>query len=347
MSGRLEPDAGQAFEGSVAFYCVTDTHHFVGAVALLNSLRLAGHREPFVVLDCGLEDAQREQLAAHATIVSDRSGLPPMLLKAAAPLMRPAGVMAILDADVLVTRNLSPLLNAAAAGRIVAFANDNSDRFFEEWAALGLGQPRRQPYVASGHLFVSGQRGVAFLELFHEAQQRIDLRETLLANDELTVRSTPADAFHYPDMDVLNAVLATAIDADRLIAVDHALAPHAPFRNVTLEDSMTPRCRNADGTEPFVLHHVLRKPWLAPTKSNVYSRLLTRVLLGPDVELRLRPNELPLRLRTGRRALVDRLRADVQAAAHAHLRGRLGLRPRLAAWRGAHRAESPDPARAA
>ena len=39
---------------TAAFYVVTGSDFFPGAVALLNSLRLQGHREPVFVLDCGM-----------------------------------------------------------------------------------------------------------------------------------------------------------------------------------------------------------------------------------------------------------------------------------------------------
>ena len=37
-----------------AFYCVADERYFLGAVGMLNSLRLLGHAEPIYVLDCGV-----------------------------------------------------------------------------------------------------------------------------------------------------------------------------------------------------------------------------------------------------------------------------------------------------
>ena len=45
-----------------AFYCVADERYFLGAVGLVNSLRLVGHDEPIYLLDCGLTDDQRELL---------------------------------------------------------------------------------------------------------------------------------------------------------------------------------------------------------------------------------------------------------------------------------------------
>ena len=52
-----------------AFYCVSDERYFLGAVGLINSLRLVGHTEPIYLLDCGLTEAQRELLAAEVELV--------------------------------------------------------------------------------------------------------------------------------------------------------------------------------------------------------------------------------------------------------------------------------------
>jgi hypothetical protein len=323
---------------SGAFFCVSDADHFIGVVALLNSLRLVGHTEPLVVVDCGLDEWQRERLDGFATLVVPEEKLAPMLLKAAGPLAYPAEVMVVLDADVIVTRPLHSLM-VAAKDRLVAFANDNPNRFFPEWGHLfGDSEPRRRPYVASGHLFVSRKLGERFFPLFHEAQRRLDVQRTLLANCDLITKVTPDDPFYYPDMDALNALLATSMSQDEVLVLDYRLAPHAPFPELSLVDSNRLTCRYEDGTEPLVLHHVLAKPWLKRTKRNPYSLLLPRLLLGDDVPLRLDPQSVPRRLRTGNLAEVARLRSDVQASLRHYVRGRLGIRPRVAAWRE-HRRE--------
>jgi hypothetical protein len=314
-----------------AFYCTTDARHYLGAVGLLNSLRLVGHREPFVVCDCGLTQVQREELAPHAEVIAAPEGIAPMMLKPVAPLARPADVMVILDADVIVTRSLAPFIEMAASGKIVAFANDNPHRHFPEWGELlEIAAPRRQTYVASGHLFVDSGLGRTLLERFVACQARIDVTGTLLSRG-----STPANPFHYPDMDVLNAVLASEFAPEDLVAADYRLAPHAPFAGVRLVDPSRLRCTYRDGTEPYVLHHVLRKPWLARTARNIYSLLLPRLLLGEDVQLRIARADVPLRLRTGRLARADRRLSDLQAAASPYVRGNLGIRPRLEDWRAA------------
>ncbi len=60
----------------MAFYCVADRRYFLGAVALLNSLRRVGHHEPFYLVDAGLTEDQRRLLDSHAELLaapSDRS----------------------------------------------------------------------------------------------------------------------------------------------------------------------------------------------------------------------------------------------------------------------------------
>ncbi len=60
-------------------------------------------------------------------------------------------------------------------------------------------------------------------------------------------------------------------------------------------DEATLRCSYQDGDESFALHHIADKPWIAATRWNLYSLLLARLLLGEDVALRLRRDEVPLR----------------------------------------------------
>ncbi len=103
----------------LAFYTVCDHRHFVGAVALVNSLRLVGHDEPIRLLDCGLTAGQRELLGREVTLVPAPDDRPPYLLKPAAPLAQPAEVMALLDADMLVTRRFDELVESARGGKLV------------------------------------------------------------------------------------------------------------------------------------------------------------------------------------------------------------------------------------
>ena len=138
---------------------------------------------------------------------------------------------------------------------------------------------------------------------------------------------------------MFNATMAACLQPDEIVTVEHRLAPHPPFAGLHLLDKDRLLCQYPDGTRPFLLHHVLAKPWLKATRSNVYSLLLSRLLLAPDVALRLEPRQLPLRLREGCLAAGDRSRANMQAFLHGHVRkqfGRLGIRTRLAALRRRH-----------
>ena len=59
---------GQGRPMNAAFYCVADERYFLGAVGLINSLRLVGHDEPIHLLDCGLRarPARAARLRGHA-----------------------------------------------------------------------------------------------------------------------------------------------------------------------------------------------------------------------------------------------------------------------------------------
>jgi len=291
-----------------AFYCASSALYFPGAAAMINSLRLQGHDDPVFVLDCGLDAAQRGLLDGHAKLVPMPAEVPPYLLKTVAPIANPARTMVLIDADMIVTRSLGPLLDAAAAGGVVAFEND-MDRFVPEWGAeLDLGVAERRPYVSSGFVALCGERGAEVLRLWDDRQQRVDFSRSCFADPD------PAYPLLYLDQDVLNAVIATRVAADELHAVEGRLSANPPFDGLRVTDAERLRCAFRDGAEPYLLHHFDRKPWVARLRSNVYSRLLTRLLLGADVPIRLSPSQLPPRLRTGAAADAARLGTDVLMA---------------------------------
>jgi hypothetical protein len=305
-----------------AIYCVTDSRYFLGAVGMLNSLRLLGHREPLYVLDCGLTTEQRELLLPHATLVPAPSEAPPWLLKTVAPLRHPAEVMVLIDADIVVTRPLTELIERASGSRVIGFEND-TDRFVPEWGELlGLGEVRRQPYLSSGLVFLGQPIGEEVLRLMGELQERVDFDRTFWR------QNVPDYPFLYGDQDVLNAILASRVERDRVVALPNHLAPNPPFRGVRVADEATLRCSNGDGTEPYALHNFYRKPWLVRTRSNPYSRFLTRLLLGPDVPLRLDRHQLPLRLRTGAAASLAQSTVDVLVGVPAYVHRRIRPGPR-------------------
>lgn len=291
---------------AAAFYCVADDRFFLGAVGLVNSLRLVGHDEPVYLLDCGLTPEQRERLAAEVTIVPAPGKAPPWLLKTVAPLRHRVEVAVLIDADMIVTRSLAGLIDTASEGRVVAF-RDRQQRFFAQWGELlDLGPTHSGPYVSSGLVILGDPPGRRLLELLDDRQQRVDL--------ELGVygAKAPGYPFTYPEQDVLNAILCSRVEPGRLVALDNRLAPNPPYRGLRLLDAGALRCAYRDGTEPYVVHQYMRKPWLEPTYHGVYSRLLARVLLGEDVAIAIAPGEVPRRMRGGLRARGERALVNVK-----------------------------------
>ena len=315
MAGGLKPSPG------AAYYTVADAAHFPGAVALLNSLRLLGEEAPFFVVDCGLNESQRTRLSRHATLVPSRRDLHPWMQKTMGPLAHPAEMMILLDADVIVTKRLTPLLEEASRGRILVFENDH-ERFFPEWASLGFGDPQPRPYVNAGYLILSFETASEFLPLHVDALERLDPAETMFGG------ASPSSPFFFGDQEILNALLSVRFDG-RVTRLEHRLAPFPPFPGLRIVDLQRLRCEYSDGTSPFFLHHVLRKPWLAALKPNVYSQLFARLVSAPDVRLPLGPGDVPPRLRGGRLSHVDRWQASLQSELHSRLRGRLGIHPAL------------------
>ena len=217
----------------------------------------------------------------------------------------PAEVMILIDADMIVTRSLAELIAEAAADRVIAFRNDRP-RFVAQWGELlELGTATPRPYVSSGLVVLGGETGSEVLRLLDDRQRRVDMDRTLFGRNEADY------PFLYPEQDVLNAILCTRVDADRVDALENRLAPNPPFAGLRLADEATLRCEYADGTQPYVLHHFHRKPWLAPMYHGLFSRLLARLLLGPDVALRPPADQVPLRMRRGPIARVERARVDV------------------------------------
>lgn len=316
---------------SAAFYGVVDARHFLGAVALVNSLRLAGHGEPIHLLDCGLEPWQADVLAREAAVHPwARADTPPHLLKLELPLDWPADVMLLLDADVVAVRSLEPLLAAAGDGAICAFA-DGVNRFHPEWGKLlGLGVLRPGRYVNAGILALPRAGGLEVLQRVHAGLSQVDPVRTTVA------AGRPQDPFYYLDQDVLNAVLVSDANPCGIEVLPGRDAPHPPFAGLSAPRNDPLAVRYADGSVPFVLHHVGRKPWLRPTFASSYTRLLSRLLLSPDVPIRIEPSQVPLRLRRGLLAALDRKRSAVFAAVYSQ-RGRLGVRRRLADQRLARR----------
>ncbi len=289
---------------ATAFYCVSSDLYFPGSVALINSLRLVGHTEPIYLLDCGLSASHRELLQGEVEVIEGSADTAPHLLKTEAPSLHPAQTMVLIDVDMVATRRLDPLIEKAAAGRVVA-VKDNLDRHVPEWGELlGLGAIDRRPYVSSGLVVLGGGIGAEVLALWHEHRHRVDFEQSWFRRD---VSEYP---FRFIDQDVLNAVICARVPADKLIVESARIAPHQPYRGLRIVDEATLACAYADGSAPQVLHQYLGKPWLEPMYHGIYSRLLTRLWLDDDVAIKLPQHEVPATMRRGTLALLRRKRAD-------------------------------------
>ena len=80
---------------------------------------------------------------------------------------------------------------------------------------------------------------------------------------------------------MLNAILCTRPQADRLETLDQRLAPVPPFRGLRPHAGSGLRCVDRDGIEPYVIHQFVRKPWIEPMYHGIYSELLRRAWLEP------------------------------------------------------------------
>ena len=299
-----------------AFYCVSDERYFLGAVGLINSLRLVGHTEPIYLLDCGLTEGQRELLAGEVELVDAPAGAPPTLLKTIAPLQHPAQTMVLIDTDMIATRSLAELDRRASQGKVVAFEND-SDRHVAQWGELlDLGPPRRQPYVSFALVVLGGE----------------------------VARRDPAPARRSPEPNRLRAHLLASAADDRLpVALRrpgraqrdprHACGSRAPRRARAAPRGVAPvsRARGRRPRQPslrlcatessrYVVHHWLAKPWLEPTHHGVYSQLLQRLLVGDEIAIRVPRAQIPLRFRGGLLAFAERRRINARERLRYHVR---------------------------
>jgi hypothetical protein len=279
-----------------SFYTVADSDFAIGAIALLNALRILGHSEEMVVLDCGLSDSQRSLLEPHATLVDGPPGRFPALAKWHATLAEPADVMVVFDADVFPVRSLQPLIDLAARGHVVVF-RDRVSRFFPEWSTeLRLGELKRRPSANAGFVALPREPGIALVRRMDALMDRVDVDRTLFVYSD-----DYRDDYPYlcGDQDVMNAVFcSSAIEDDELVVLGAELMSSARawggFDGLEVVDARTLECRLPNGESPYVLHHWGPKPWLEPVPKTPFTVLLSRLLFADDVRIRIDPADVPL-----------------------------------------------------
>lgn len=306
---------------TTAFYCVSSELYFLGAVGMINSLRLVGHDEPVYVLDCGLTPEHRALIERDATVIAAPPRIPPTLLKTFVPAQVPADVRILIDADMVVTRRLDELIDAAAGGRVVA-GGTGMDRFCPEWEELlDIGPMRPLPYVSSALVLLGGELGSEVLAIVDEKHQLVDYELSCWSGND------PDYPLVHADQDLINAALCARATDDQAVVFDPRLSASPPFPGLRMVDADALCCAYDDGTEPYVVHHWLSKPWVEETHHGIYSQLLRRLLIGDDVAIKVDADELPLRFRRGPLAFAERTRINARERIRWHLGQSEAMRP--------------------
>jgi hypothetical protein len=309
------------------FYTIADARFFPGVVALLNSLRLTGNHERLVVLDVGLTQRQRALLAPYAQTVDPPPDVRanPFLSKPLPYRLRPSGVLALIDSDVIVTRSLAPELRLAAEGRIALYPDHAAAqaRFFPEWAEIfALRAPlRRETYMGCGLVALSADRWLWLLERWWEACGQIP-EERHFARDQ----NEPVWA---GDQDAFNALLMSEAPRGAVAALPpHEVVLWDALRATEVNDERTLACRR-NGRPTAMLHYSFRpKPWERRAwlriTDDAFVRLLPRVLFAEDLPLRLGAAQFPIWVRPGR---LGRVAVRALDAAHFGIKGAINAPP--------------------
>ncbi len=290
-------------DDDVTFFTIGDHAFFPGVAGLVNSLRVLGHTQRIVIADCGFTAPERHILEPHATLIplSRADVKNPQQYKAFPFLVRPRGIVAIVDSDIIVTAPLDGVLASARDGKIVVFPDPEERRWFAEWQdVFGLaGSPRRQTYVNSGFVVFSSTRWPHLLEHWWHACERIFHDPTIR---EGAARNHPTSQ---SDQDAFNALLMSEVAPDAIaLQPKHAMVFRWDLERVRVDDERALRCV-WEGTRVTALHAVAGpKPWERAasgeaTPRNAYARLLRRLLVGSDVAVRVSASDVPGWLRPG------------------------------------------------
>ncbi len=305
----MDPRHDRPSAGSqTAFYTISSASYFPGLVGLVNSLRTVGHRETIFVADVGMTERQRALLEPHCRLVplSRNDVASALQYKPFAHLLNPQGIVFILDSDMIATRNLTPMIEMAAQGRIVVFPdpepkvspNREYVRRFAEWQDIfGTTNPprtERQSYVNSGFVVFDAAQYPDLLSKWWDACGRI--------RDQPTYQERAEGPTRDADQAALNALLMSDFPAEPIRYLSFSeQACRWDLPRVAVIDPQTLQCRWM-GRQPSILHaSLVPKPWETPGfRRNVYTIFLRRLLNGPDVAIKVPPELLPVCLRPGR-----------------------------------------------
>ena len=321
------------------FFTIADRRFYLGAVALLNSLRLTGNVGDLIVLDVGLTPEQRVSLERRATVVriSAKDLGHPVLAKAFPHVLGAEGTIALVDSDMMLTSSLSNIISLAEEGKICVFPNHYTarDRWFAEWQEIFElpTPPRHQTYFNSGFVCFSTHHWPDLLRLYWDACQKIPpqrvYRGASVRGDFGT--KAPSDPVSLPDQDALNALLMSVIPPEAIAELPpEEQATRGDLTRVQIIDEQRLTCF-LDGRPTTILHYTRNpKAWERSNwwrvRWDAFTLLMPRVLLAADVPLRVKATMIPVWARSGR-------------LSHACLRG-LDLGHRVAAplWRKARKA---------
>jgi hypothetical protein len=283
--------------------------YFLGAVALLNSLRLHGHSEELVLLDHGLTPHQQRLLRPHVTLIPvPDPGEQPLLAKAAFHRYARAGMSVWVDADIIVTSPLHDVLDGPPNLMLgyPDYSSGQQKRWFAEWfSEFKLSAPLRRdgPYLNGGFLAFGEECVRGLVPRWEELCGLIPV--------DRVFRST-TDPFWAADQDALNALLLSEVPAGEVsVRPEREMLFPPEMRGVHVDvEAGTARL---GGRPVRLLHYAFAaKPWepsawRSYTRTDPYTRLLRRLVSGGDILLSLDERTLPLWLRSDTRGAAARV----------------------------------------
>ena len=259
---RADPLAGRQVGGpgrmtETAFYCVADERYFLGAVGLVNSLRLLGHGEPIVLLDCGLTGEQRDLLGARGG--ADRGARRPPAV--AAQDGRPAREARRRDGPPRHRHGRDAPARRAVRARRVGAGSSPSPTPPTASTPTGESCSASAPARAAGPTCQLGgavRRPRARRRGPRPARRPPVRRSTSSAPSG--AQTSPATRFATPTRTCSTRSSRRASSRDRLDALDSRLAPTPPFTGLAVADEARCAARTPTATEPFLVHHHVVRP---------------------------------------------------------------------------------------